>query len=448
MKNDWQDKLRDSLGKYEKAAPEGLWEDVIYAVENKRKVASKRGLIWFISSVAVAAGVGLAIWIWPERPQATDFERAVVENLSKDKLSPMTEEPAALTGSKEGEVWPARELPYGGKSVPESEASVALVQGGKEVFEEGLPSGILVQEAETLSKEPDSVVPEREESEDIVTSNALPEEPKVTQPDEVSRGVLDSLPQEFATTEEKDIDIKRKRQAAKRLSLGISSSNSIGAEHTQGGYGGLYGSDAAIMARAAVSGISSQKFSEVLINGNGEDIKTNIKYRQPVRIGLSADYEFSDRIGIETGLTYTLLVSDLTSGASGSHYETRQTLHYVGIPINLKVRMFDFARGNGQVYFSSGGMVEKCVSGNTKTVYYAAGDMARQGESNKLSVKPLQWSVNAAAGCSLGLGSFVSIYFEPGCSYYFDNSCPVETIYKDRPLNFSFRTGFRFSFGR
>ena len=46
---------------------------------------------------------------------------------------------------------------------------------------------------------------------------------------------------------------------------------------------------------------------------------------------------------------------------------------------------------------------------------------------------------------SYRFNDLVGIYLEPGVSYYFDNGSFVETVYRERPLNFSLGIGLRFN---
>ena len=87
----------------------------------------------------------------------------------------------------------------------------------------------------------------------------------------------------------------------------------------------------------------------------------------------------------------------------------------------------------------------KCISGKSVTDYILDNKTAFT-ETEKIKINPLQCSVNAAAGIQLNLLSRMGIYAKPGISYYFDNSSSVETIYKEKPLNFNLEIGIRFSF--
>ncbi|MPM74082.1 hypothetical protein SDC9_121067 [bioreactor metagenome] len=64
---------------------------------------------------------------------------------------------------------------------------------------------------------------------------------------------------------------------------------------------------------------------------------------------------------------------------------------------------------------------------------------------DRISVKSLQWSVNSAVGVQYQLSKTIGLYAEPGVAYHFKNGSEVETIYREKPLNFSIRLGLRFS---
>ena len=89
--------------------------------------------------------------------------------------------------------------------------------------------------------------------------------------------------------------------------------------------------------------------------------------------------------------------------------------------------------------------MEKCVGGSVRK-NYIYGNETRKTEAEKLTVAPLQWSVGASAGLQFNISGLIGIYLEPGLTYHFRNGAPVETVYSDRPLNFSLNLGLRFSF--
>ena len=100
--------------------------------------------------------------------------------------------------------------------------------------------------------------------------------------------------------------------------------------------------------------------------------------------------------------------------------------------------------GSEKTCRAGGGMVEKSLSAKATTAYVLNG-REMNTETNKLSMKELQWSVNAAAGIQLNITREVGIYAEPGVGYYFDNGSDVKTAYSDNPFNFNMKLGLRYS---
>ena len=90
-------------------------------------------------------------------------------------------------------------------------------------------------------------------------------------------------------------------------------------------------------------------------------------------------------------------------------------------------------------------MVEKNLAGTLSTDYIVDNKIEERSQEG-LSVKPLQWSVSSAAGMEYRLWKGIGLYAEPGVTYHFRNSSGVETIYREKPLNFNIRLGLRFSF--
>ncbi|WP_303027596.1 porin family protein [uncultured Duncaniella sp.] len=179
----------------------------------------------------------------------------------------------------------------------------------------------------------------------------------------------------------------------------------------------------------------------IILFNRGSELKTSIKHRQPVRFGLSLRYDFNDRLGIESGLTYTKLDSDMREGSEKHYFLGNQSLHYVGIPVSLKYRLFTWKFID--LYASAGGMVEKCVSAS-QTKNYVIENVMKSSETDDIKVKPLQWSVNASAGVQFRLTKFMGVYAEPGIAYYFDDGSEIKTIYKEKPVNFNLNLGVRF----
>lgn len=155
---------------------------------------------------------------------------------------------------------------------------------------------------------------------------------------------------------------------------------------------------------------------------------TDIKHHQPVSFGLSVRKELPKGFSVETGLTYTLLSSDVK--LSGSSEMKDQKLHYIGIPLRANWNFVDTKLFT--VYLAAGGAVEKCVYGHL-------GD-------EKQTVNPLQLSVMGAVGAQINATKQLGIYVEPGVAYFFDDGSSVQTIRKETPCNFNLQAGVRFTY--
>ncbi|MDR2918268.1 MAG: PorT family protein [Tannerella sp.] len=177
-----------------------------------------------------------------------------------------------------------------------------------------------------------------------------------------------------------------------------------------------------------------------LSNGTSSSCITNIDYAIPISVGLTVRKKLNKTIGIETGLIYTYLSTDYDVTDNQSHKATLN-LHYLGIPANLIVNLWDKRQWN--LYLSGGGMVEKGLQAvykqKSKVNYHFLQD------KNKSNISGLQWALNGGLGISYNLYKDMNLYVEPTISYYFDCNQPLSKRTED-PLNFSIRAGIRYDF--
>lgn len=175
-------------------------------------------------------------------------------------------------------------------------------------------------------------------------------------------------------------------------------------------------------------------------------VTTEYSHKMPVKIGASIRYDFNKFLGIESGLTYSFLSSDLKTGEEGAvsgWSKGVQSMHYLGIPLNLSFNIFSSRYFNA--YVTAGGLMEKCVRGSLKTDEYLDGKY-HGSSSTALKQKGLQWSVNGAAGIQVNILPQLGLYMEPGVSHHFSNNSKVRTIYSDKPTDFSLSFGLRYTF--
>ncbi|MDR1161644.1 MAG: PorT family protein [Tannerellaceae bacterium] len=159
----------------------------------------------------------------------------------------------------------------------------------------------------------------------------------------------------------------------------------------------------------------------------------NYRHRPPLSIGVSAQKRLGSHFGLESGLTYTYLYSDI-SEMGVSAYTGNQQLHYLGIP--LKANWLLYSRERFSMYLSGGALVEYCLAANRRI-----GD-----QKEKLDFNRFQASLTAAAGMQFALTKPLSVFIEPGVSYFIANGSGVETIRTDNPLMFNLQAGIRFTY--
>ena len=181
------------------------------------------------------------------------------------------------------------------------------------------------------------------------------------------------------------------------------------------------------------------------IFNQGKSVKTEYKHRLPVRVGLNVAYRLTDRLSVESGVSYTRLSSDMKDGTKDNYSSGSQKLDYIGVPLNVKYRAFGYRRLS--VYALAGLLTEKCVSGKATHEYVISGEKKKH-EAEDVAAKPWQLSVNAALGAQFDVLRNVGVYVEPGVSYYFDDRSPLSTIYKEKPLNFNLNLGIRYTIGK
>lgn len=167
---------------------------------------------------------------------------------------------------------------------------------------------------------------------------------------------------------------------------------------------------------------------------------TRTNHHQPIKAGVSLRIPLSNRWSVSTGATYSYLGSDISQETGNARMETKQKLHYMGIPVNVNYSVLRTNRLN--LYASAGVEVEKLVSGKQDTEHYEGNTFTKATSQSVKEGRP-QISGNVAVGAEFRIVNQLSIYAEPGLAYHFDNGSDVENIYKEKPLNLNVQVGLR-----
>lgn len=161
----------------------------------------------------------------------------------------------------------------------------------------------------------------------------------------------------------------------------------------------------------------------------------------PITIGLAINKKLNSRWSLETGLQYTFLKSDFSTGEEYRIQET-QKLHYIGIPLRASYRWGNLKKLS--FYSTAGIQVDIPLKGTLHTFSHMMDSASVNIDNRSLSV-PLQWSINASAGVQYHFTPHTSFYVEPTLNYYIPDGSGLRTIRKEHPVTFTIPVGIRFS---
>ena len=437
MDGKWTDRLRKRMQDFEEPEPEGLWQAISDAMDKsgtavpvrkpahaERKASGfSKYVMYATAALSAAAAILLAVRFGfndrPVLPADDNDIVAVAADTAPERLPDTSRQKPTEDGIIVKEIHAAASL------IAENRQTVPVQAGRNDISEtDGLTDSPVQADKEAIREQ------------EAVTDNAAKETDTCRQHD----GGFDG--KGYA-----DADIRKKRRTRGAIHASISSSNLVGSVSSFSGYGGLSSVSALTAPLKEKEEIVETRAAAVQqrdgASGAGSQYNTEIHHRQPIRVGVSVRYDFTKRWGIETGLTYSMLSSTITTGGSGYSSRTEQELHYIGIPLQIS---YDFLQSKWfSLYVNAGGMIEKCISGKAVASYVPEGESAFESREG-ITARPLQWSLNAAIGAEVHFTPLIGLYVEPGASYFFNDGSGISTIYKERPLNFNFEFGLRFTF--
>lgn len=208
------------------------------------------------------------------------------------------------------------------------------------------------------------------------------------------------------------------------------------------GYATMSGNPLSVSDVWGTASYDENPLTQILLANQSKEVEATVRHKIPLNLGISLYYNLGKRWGIGTGVNYTKLSSELRSGSNSSFIKGEQTVHYIGVPVQVNYNVIQKGRFTG--YITGGALVEKAVAGSLKTKYIV-NDEVTDEVKEKLEVKPVQVSLNGGLGAQLKLVDKIGVYVEPGIGYHFKDNSSLNTIYKDKPLNFNVKFGLRVS---
>ncbi len=468
-RNDWKSQLRDRMEAYGEPEPDGLWESVASSLRQKGVMAGsgvaesasssgnlsrdRRHLWWYVvPALAMAAVcVGLLLPFSGGESQVTVVPGDMISesiiadkvlegdaaNIAPAKASVSSGERLASNIVQVPGEWPVSngvpaldERPVSGERPVLDEMSSEEKASAVDAF-----GGVLFDVDAAVSPSQECTVVEQQE-------------PEARREQEFSSE--DDFEDPFAEDRETSSASKRSR-----LALGL---HLGGVGSYSGGSSGSVSMADAFVSSTVPFGTNDGTpikldskgklpYNGVLMGDTFRSVESEHRFYQPVSVGVEVSYDLGRRFFLGSGLSYTCLVSESSSGSSESRSSLTQTVHLLGVPLKVGYKIID--NPLFELSVAGGGRVDKAIASKTVTRLALNGPEPVKSASNGKAF-PLYWSLTASASAAYKLSSLVGLYLEPGLSWHFgsksDSGLALETVWSGRPLNFQLNAGVRFYF--
>lgn len=486
-RNDWKSQLRDRMEAYGEPEPDGLWESVASSLRQKGVIAGsgvaesasssgnlsrdRRHLWWYVvPALAMAAVcVGLLLPFSGDESQVTVVpgdmisESVIADNVLEGDAANIAPAKASVSSderlvsdrvSSSNERLSSNGVPVSGERLASDEVSASdermasnsvPVLGERPVLDEMSSEekasavdafgGVLFDVDATVSPSQECTAVEQQE-------------PKARREQEFSSE--DDFEDPFAEERETSSGSKRSR-----LALGL---HLGGVGSYSGGSSGSVSMADAFVSSTVPFGTNNGTpikldskgklpYNGVLMGDTFRSVESEHRFYQPVSVGVEVSYDLGRRFFLGSGLSYTCLVSESSSGSSESRSSLTQTVHLLGVPLKVGYKIVD--NPLFELSVAGGGRVDKAIASKTVTRLALNGPEPVKSASTGKAF-PLYWSLTASASAAYKLSSLVGLYLEPGLSWHFgsksDSGLALETVWSGRPLNFQLNAGVRFYF--
>lgn len=453
MSNNWQKDIHDRMGNYEIDAPEGLWYNISKEMGSKEisskgigpksmgeangdnKQTTNGATIFqhrFQRAVGIAVAACLAFVLGFYFYNSDDTTPTLADNSASQKTVTKQQYSNPISDNKDLDT-------DNNSSIGKDTEDNTIKNMQKLLAAHGEVNGDANGE-QSINNAPENVATAESQStasnNNIATATANEEKPKAKSQKESAHN--ENYKDLWA--KEDFNNVRKANSSTSKWQIGTSATGLTGTSVNTRSIGDLIvatGSDGYDWEGSPMLGIG--------IYNQGQEVKTEYKHHLPVRIGLNIAYALSDRLSLESGVSYTRLSSDMKDGTSTNFISGSQNLDYVGIPLSLKYKALSY--GALDLYAATGILAEQCVNGKTSKDFVIEGNVKKTEQQN-IHSRPLQLSANAAVGLQFKIADNIGIYAEPGLSYFFDDNSSLNTIYKEKPLNFNLNIGFRYEIGK
>lgn len=349
---------------------------------------------------------------------------------------------------------PEKAEPEAGPAEPETEESIDQLP--EIPVQISVQSDYIAHRAETIvATDTDSVsiVPQTYIDEDVMTAEALPDSADVIAIDSVVNNVIQ--PQEFTADK---VEKKQKRwqmlaagsvgpalaqNIAKLMDIDISLLPEPDASSTMQSRVDTWEEYAEYLNVVSVPGgpVDTLSLAEIATHNTGT-IEQEEHHDRPITVGLSLTKQLNDRWSLETGFQYSLLRSQFAMGRNGYTINSKQSAHYLGIPLHLSYTFMQYRRLSA--YGSAGITMHIPVNGTLQHNYYV--DWKKMYTKKEHITPSLQWQTGASIGLQYRLTPTIGLYVEPTLNWYIPTGSEIHTTWTEHPFVFTCPFGLRITF--
>lgn len=412
---DWTQRLRDKLADYEEPAPADLWDDIESQLKKLEAEKPTRRIPLWGKWAAAAAFAGLitgnSYLMWVIGCEGNDDNKAQQELVQS--APPIKSEnssiPSALKEQQSDVLSQEAATADKPEAMPDKSTAMPAEPETLLATSEASPTA---SEASPTTSETSTVEPE-----------AQPSDNRMMPADEDN--VIRKLDEAIAA-------VDNRHRHHDHVAFSLYAANDMGTyQHANG----------VLMSREMLANYYAATRTSIDNIPEGTppvylyNYEERQKHYQPVSFGLTAKIPISSGLAVSSGLVYTRLRSAFTNIVDGYPLEKKQTLHYLGIPLNAHYHLWGYK--GLKFYVSAGGQVDFCI--DTKVVM--------SGTEVEMDKDRPQWSVQGALGVQYNVIPLLGIYVEPGMKHYFNNHSYIRNFFKDKPTNFNLQIGLRLNVG-
>lgn len=408
--NDWTDKLRSQLEKYQAPVGEDLWGNIEQSLAQKTFAYKSSRLLWWSKWGSIAASVALLLvggsylFVPDEAGKVVPTHHLCTRRLAATGNTGITFAPASTTLAASLNVTQWQKI----ENMPSNEAKSPL-----------FASASVSDEAIALLSSESSVLEENH-----VVGETMPKSRMIKEM------VTDKQVASATAAYDNFADVAEASHKKQAIGVKLYAENGImGKLPSDVGNSNVYN-------EPMESGVSGANILMSVESVRIESVEkpTHVKHHFPLSLGLQVSIPVAQRLSVYTGLVYTRTTSDFVwENISGETTKT-QTLHYLGIPLGLSYEVWGTSRIHTYTNIGAEGAFN--VKNHTEV----------NGENVKAASDRMQWSGNLSVGVQYDVLPQIGVYVEPGMKYYFNNGSSIENTFKDKKLNFNFQFGLRAHF--